>query len=172
MITFPLEECKGFSQKIYDDAVDRLQLHMMECNKCKKKGFLKLFGSYKRTLKLCSEALRLRIQRVRCTECDGTHALLPSLIVAYSQIPKPDQQEILKKQQAGESVEPVLERNNLIDENHVKYIIRQFRKHWEQRIASLGLTLADSLTPPCLSHYARQFMQIHSGLNSFFPAAT
>lgn len=172
MITFPLEDCKGFSQKIYDDAVGSLQLHRMECNKCKKKGFLKLFGFYKRTVKLYSEAMRLRVQRVRCTECDGTHALLPSLIVPYSQIPKADQQEILKRKQEGKPVEPVLDRNNLIDENHVKYIIRMFRKHWEQRIASIKLTLADSLTRPCLSHYARQFMQIHKGLNSFFSAAT
>ena len=60
---------------------------------------------------------------------------------------------------SGASPVPVMLRNNLIDENHVKYILRMFKQHWKQRILSLGLPVTDHLTVPCLSAFSRQFMQ-------------
>ena len=54
-----------------------------------------------------------------------------------------------------------MQNNLLIDENNVKYIIRQFKKHWKQRLLSAALNIMDSLTVPCLAVYSRQFMQIH-----------
>ena len=38
---------------------------------------------------------------LRCSFCGKTHALIPSLIVPYSQIPREDQQEILKLNEEG-----------------------------------------------------------------------
>lgn len=66
------------------------------------------------------------------------------------------------------SPEEVLQQNLLVDENNVKYIFRQFRKHWKQRILSLGLSLSCALSIPCLSVYSRQFMQIHRTRNILF----
>ena len=60
-----------------------------------------------------------------CSQCGHTHSLLLSSIVPYSQIPLADQAGIT----TGEA-EKVMERNPLIDENSVRYILRQFRKHW------------------------------------------
>ena len=164
MITVLMEDCNGFSQDLYKKLIDGLQLHMVECT-CGKKGCLIFFGHYRRTVKYLSNTIRLCIQRVCCKECGKTNALLPSLLVPYSQIPLRDQQEILHAMACGSSPEPVMERNNLVDENHIKYIFSQFKKHWRQRLLSLGLSLLDDLTSPCLETFLRQFMQIHRTRN-------
>ena len=146
MITVLMEDCNEFSQDLYKSLIASLQLHMVECT-CGRKGCLILFGHYRRTVKYLSNTIRLCVQRVCCKECGRTNALLPSLLVPYSQIPRQDQQEILQAINSGSSPEPVMERNTLIDENNIKYIFSQFKKHWEQRLLSLGLSLLDDLTP-------------------------
>ena len=111
------------------------------------------------------------IQRVWCKQCGTSHAILLSAFVPYSQICLDDQQQILIRMENGSSYEPVMKNNLLIDENNIKYIIRQFRRHWEQRILSIGKTLSDNLTIPCLSAYSRQFMQIHRTRNILYAPA-
>lgn len=167
MITVPFENCNVFSQNSYDQVMDGLQLGMVECP-CGKKGCLILYGHYSRSVKLASGLLRLDVQRVWCRECKKAHALLPSLLVPYSQVTLEDQQDILRCVEDGVSPAPVMERNHLIDENNVKYIIRQYIKHWKERLRALGLSLADCLAIPCLKEYSRQFMQIHRIRNKLF----
>ena len=164
MITVIFEECNDFSQDDYDLVIDNLQLYRLECT-CGKKGCLIRHGRYKRSVKLNSVLIRLSLQRVRCTECLVTHALFPSLLVPYSQVPLLDQQQILDCAEKGQNPESVMESNILIDENNVKYIIRQFRKHWKQRLLSAALDILDDLTIPCLRIYSRQFMQIRRTRN-------
>ena len=62
-------------------------------------------------------------------------------------------------------MKPVMENNILIDENNIKYIIRQFKKYWKQKLLSASLGILDDLTVPCLAVYSRQFMQIHRTRN-------
>ena len=164
MITVLMEDCNGFSQDLYKKLIDSLQLHMVECT-CGRKGCLIFFGHYRRKVKYLSNTIRICVQRVCCKECGKTNALIPSLLVPYSQIPLRDQQEIMYAMDSASSPEPVMERNNLIDENHIKYIFSQFKKHWKQRLLSLGLSLLDNLTSPCLYAFSRQFMQIHRTRN-------
>ena len=167
MITVLFENCNSFSQNSYDQTVDQLQLHMVRCT-CGRSGCLIRYGHYRRHAKIMSDFLCLIVQRVWCKECGTSHALIPSVLVPYSQIPLEDQQEILACVENGVSPEPVMDRNILIDENNVKYIIRQFRRHWKQRILSLGLSLSDHLTVPSLAAFSRQFMQIHRTRNILF----
>ena len=171
MITIPIENCNSFSQKSYDDFVFGLQPHLMKC-KCGCCGGLIFYGHYKRHLKLLGLSLTLIIQRVKCSFCGKTHALIPSLIVPYSQIPREDQQEILELHEAGRSSAPVLDRNCQIDESHVRHIIRRYKQFWKERIISLALSLRDHLTEACLSVYSLQFMQIHRTWNSYFSPPT
>lgn len=171
MITIPIEDCNSFSQKIYDDYVFGLQLHMIKC-KCGHCGGMMFYGHYTRHLKLLGLFLPLTVQRVRCSFCGKTHAILPALIVPYSQIPKKDQQDIIVLNLEGCPVDPVLDRNCQIDESHVRHILRRFRLHWKERILSLGLSLYDRLTQACLSVYSLQFMQIHRTWNSYFSSPT
>lgn len=167
MITVLFEDCNDFSQNFYNQVIDDLPFNMVECT-CGKKGCLIRHGHYCRSVKLASDLLLLNVQRVRCKACGTSHALLPSLLVPYSQITLEDLQAILLCVEGGDSPVPVMERNNLIDENNVKYIIRQFRKHWKERIRSLGLSLIDCLAIRCILAYSRQFMQIHRTRNKLF----
>ena len=171
MITIPIDDCNSFSQKNYDEYVFRLQPHMMKC-KCGRCGGLIFYGHYERNLKLLGLFHSIIIQRVRCSFCGKTHALIPSLIVPYSQIPREDQQEILKLNDEGKPADPVLNRNCQIDESNVRHIIRRYKQFWKERILSLGLSLCDRLTETCLSVYLLQFMQIHRTWNSFFSQPT
>lgn len=164
MITVLFKDCNSFSQNSYDLAVDQLQLHMVKCT-CGRSGCLIRYGHYRRHVKFMSDLLCLIVQRVWCKECGTSHALIPSVLVPYSQIPLEDQQEILECVENGVSPEPVMDRNILIDENNVKYIVRQFRRHWKQRILSLGLSLKEQLTIPSLAVFSRQFMQVHRTRN-------
>ena len=136
MITIPIEDCNSFSQETYNDYVFALQPHMLKC-KCGRCGGMVFYGHYERHLKLLGLFLSLIIQRVRCSFCGRTHAILPSLIVPYSQIPREDQQEILKLNEEGKSPDPVLDRNCQIDESHVRHIIRRFKQIWKERIKFL-----------------------------------
>ncbi len=167
MITVIFKECNDFSQKEYDRMMDGIQLHQAVCT-CGKKGCLIRYGHYTRCVKLNCVLVRLTVQRVYCTECRTSHALIPSILVPYSQVPLHDQQQILDLVEKGQDPEHVLENNNLIDENNVKYILRQFRKHWRQRLLSAALNIMDSLTVPCLSIYSRQFMQVRRTRNKLF----
>ena len=144
--------------------MDGLQLFQVECT-CGKKGCLIRYGRYKRSVKLNSALIQLSLQRVLCKECLVSHALFPSLLVPYSQIPLHDQQQILDRAEKGQDMEAAMENNLLIDENNVKYIIRQFKKHWKQRLLSAALSIMDDLTAPCLAVYSRQFMQIRRTRN-------
>ena len=171
MITIPLDDCNSFSQKVYDDYVFGLQLHMMECS-CGHCGCMTFYGRYPRRLKLLGLFLQLKLQRIKCSSCNRTHALIPSLIVPYSQIPREDQQAILEFNEAGISADTVLDRNCQIDESHVRHIIRRYKQHWMERILSLSLTLHDRLTETCLSVYSLQFMQIHRTWNAYFSPPT
>lgn len=164
MITIIFERCNHFSQIHYDCVIDNLQLHMVECT-CGKKGCLIRYGHYKRCVKINSLLVPLSLQRVLCKECRCSHALIPSILVPYSQIPLRDQQQILYYAEKGQNPEPLLQNNVLIDENNVKYIIRQFRRHWKQRLLSAALGIMDDLTAACLCVYSRQFMQIRGTRN-------
>ena len=96
------------------------------------------------------------------------HACPDSFLVPYSQISLQDQQEILICLESRQHPMKVMLRNFLIDESNIKYIVRQFRKHWKQRLFAIGASLSEGLTVPCLSAYSRQFMQVHRTRNILF----
>ena len=171
MITVLFLSDKSFSDNLYYTFLQSLNLFAIECT-CHKKGCLIFYGWYKRKVKLPSKLLTLSIQRVRCRECGRTHALIPSVLVPYSQITLKDQQDILILAESGLPPAEVLERNPRVDENNAKHIIRQYNKHWKERLLSISLSVRDSLTIPCLSAFSRQFMQIHKTPNILFPTPT
>lgn len=151
--------------------ISRIQLHLVKCP-CGKSGCLIRYGYYTRKVKIMSTLISLVVQRVRCRECGHTHALIPSPLVPYSQIPMNDQQELLDCMEKHRPLEDVMQRNILIDENNAKYIHRQFLRHWKQRLLSIGAAISDALTIPCLTVYSRQFMQIHRTPNILYQPPT
>ena len=169
MITIFVRDCNQISQSFYDSVIYDLQLHQLTCS-CSHSACLSVHGYYKRTVKLSSGAIRLRVCRVKCSECGATHALLLSSMVPYSQIPLPDQQRICKDYEEGRSVSIVCESNPSIDENNVKSILRNYRLCCREKLRSLRIGLAPlgTLVLSCFSDYSSQFMQIHLRVNKIF----
>lgn len=173
MITIFLKNCNSISQSEYDSIINRIQLHQLSCS-CGHSGCMTIHGYYRRSVKLPDGMIRLRICRVKCSVCNKTHALLLSSLVPYSQIRLCDQHQICVDFENGDCVLSVCESNIGIDENNVKYILRNYRRRWQEMLRSIRIMLdpVSLLIPACFANYALQFLQIHRGCNLFFPSTT
>lgn len=162
-------EKSGLLLPFYDSVVFDLPFHQLTCS-CSHSACLSVHGYYWRSVKLPSGTLRLRVCRVKCSECGTTHALLLSSMVPFSQIPLSDQQRICNDYEEGRCVSMVCETNPSIDENNVKSIPRNYRLCWREKLRSLrtGLFPLDTLILSCFSDYSSQFMQIHRRVNRLF----
>ena len=173
MITVITEECNDISQLFYDTAMDSFQISQIECS-CGHSGCLVGHGSYTRSLKTALEKIPLRIRRVQCSLCNATHALLPSCIVPYSQVPLMDHAAIAASYENGGNGMDVMDKNPELSPSQVFYILSLYIRLWRQRILSerIPLSPAWALTVPCLRCFGRQFMQIKSTRNVLFAPPT
>ena len=173
MITLFVRDCNQISQSFYDSVLNDVQLHQLTCS-CGHSACLSVHGYYKRSVKWEDGAVRLRICRVRCCECRATHALLLSSIIPYSQIPLAYQQRICRDYEVGNNICDICEEHPSIDENNVKSVLRNYRRHWREKLRSLriGLLPLATLVFSCFSHYSAQFMQIHRRSNTLFSYTT
>ena len=173
MITIFLENCNRISQSFYDSVIFDLPFHQLTCS-CSHSACLSIHGYYRRNVKLPSGTIRLRVCRVKCSECGTTHALLLSSMVPYSQISFSDQQMICYYYEKGQDASEICERNPSIDENNVKAVLRNYRRHWREKLCALKIHLfpPDDLIQSCFSNYSSQFMQIHRRINKLFSFTT
>ena len=173
MITIFVKDCNQISQSFYDSVINHVQFHQLTCS-CAHSACLSVHGYYRRTVKLSSGSIQLRICRVKCSECGTTHALLLSSMVPYSQIPLSDQRKICNDYEEGRNVSIACERNPSIDENNVKSILRNYRLRWREKLRSLRISLfpLSILILSCFSDYSSQFMQIHQRVNKLFSYTT
>lgn len=169
MITIFVDPCNPISQNKYDDVISGIQLHQLSCPCCGRAARMTFHGRYTRSVKQDGELVELHIRRVACSECGSTHALLLSELVPYSRTLLQDQADIISGSPAA-----VMERNPLIDENCVRFILRQFKKHWKQVLLAAGIPFHPlrSLVETCFSFRSRQFMQIKRTQNLLFPRPT
>ena len=172
MLTIKVKEINQISQKSYDSVIDSLELCQLPCPSCQLHGNLIYHGSYSRTVKACGERLTLVIQRVLCTNCHHTHALMISGIVPYSQIPLAKQAEIISRSEEGAGLDDVLD--TTVDENNAKAVVRSYRKHWRERLQAEQIPIWPlcSLVCQCFAHFARPFMQVHRTINALFVRPT
>lgn len=169
MITLFVRDCNQISQSFYDSVLNNVQLHQLACS-CGHSACLSVHGYYMRSVKMGHKTVCLRICRVRCSECKSTHALLLSSLVPYSQIPLAYQQHICHAYAAGNNPYQICEDHLSIDENNVKSVLRNYRRHWREKLRSLRISLfpLTGLVFSCFSHYSSQFMQIHRRRNRLF----
>ena len=172
MITFLVNNYNTFSQKTYDKFLDKIQFHQLSCP-CGNIGNLKIHGYYRRSIKTHEGKITLNICRVKCPYCSKTHALLPSFIVPYSQISLTDHIDIITASSPDE-LQTVMNANLLIDESNCSYIRRQFKKLWQQRLLSYGISIIKfiPLIKDCFKAFSRQFMQIKGTSNILFSKTT
>lgn len=155
------------TQQSYNELVATLDLTRIEC-KCGRIGCFIFYGHYSRMLKDCNETLQLVIQRLQCTCCKRTHAILPECIVPYSQIPVDTQQKLAETTAKDSESIQILESNPDITEADAYHIRKMYKKHWQQRLLVIGLILSmpiQKLTANSFSAFHRQFMQIRRGVN-------
>ena len=168
MITLNTIINNTLTQKIYNQLIADLQFHQLTCT-CGHSGSLSVHAYYVRSVKVPEGKLRLRICRVICSCCGRTHALLPASIVPYSQIPLPEQVEIISAYETSDSPETIMDTNPSIDESNCAYIIRQYLRHWKQCLLSERIEIRDtSLVSRCFTAFFRQFMQIKNTPNILF----
>lgn len=172
MITLDVSDFNNFSQEFYDSVVNALDLHQLECS-CRHSGCLSVHGYYGRSVITDDGKVKLRIRRVRCSECGKTHALLLLSLVPYSQVFLEDQRTIVQDHENGENPNAICSANGL-DENNVKSIILRYRRFWQQRLQSESIFLDPirELITGCFALYGMQFMQIRRTPNKLFSFTT
>lgn len=168
MITLNTDNNNPLTQKNYNQLLADLPFHQLTCT-CGHSGCLSVHAYYFRSIKTPEGKTRLRICRVVCSCCGCTHALLPSSIVPYSQIPLSEQVEIIAAYETLDSAASVMDTNPSIDENDCSHVIRQYLRHWKQRLLSERIVIRDtSLVSRCFTAFFRQFMQIKNTPNILF----
>ena len=173
MITVITKECNEISQKLYDNAMDSIQLCHLKCS-CGHFGCLVGHGGYTRYVKTPLGKIPLAVRRVQCCLCNATHALLPSGIVPYSQVPLADHAAIASSYEEGRDGMEVMDRNPELSPSQVFYILSLYIRLWRQRLLSehLPLSPVHALTKPCIRLFGRQFMQIKQTKNILFAPPT
>lgn len=168
MITIISDKINSLNQNSYDLLINSININQLKCS-CGHYGTLTRHACYSRSIKLSGgiQAV-LNIVRVKCSHCGKTHALIPAQIVPYSQILLNDHISICSNYIDNISQEKIMTDNPLIDESNISYIIRNFNKHWVQRLAAFSISLGlntTELVKKCFSLCSRQFMQIKCTVN-------
>ena len=167
MITGNFLSFKGITPEIYGNVTANLPLHRMRCS-CGHAGCLVRHGYYKRRLKTRQGTIVLRILRVKCKECNRTHAILPEIIVPYSRIPADLQQQMLLYPLGSPEMEDLMQANSDISESNVLAVRSRYRQNWKQRLLTMGMAIQEDIADlirRSFSVFHRQFMQIRRGIN-------
>lgn len=169
MITLFVEENNPLTPNFYNNVIANLQFHRLKCS-CGQAGCLSVHGYYHRHIKVSDGKLSFRICRVRCVSCGKTHSLLLSSMVPYSQIALKDQVVIIHAYEDHRPTAQMLKNLDAVDESSFRYIIRQYLKHWKQKLLSQRIPVlsVSELCRNCFHFFCRQFMQIHCTPNLFF----
>ena len=169
MITLFVEENNPLTPTFYNSFITKLQFHQLRCP-CGHAGGLSVHGYYRRFIKSSEGKLCFNIYRVVCESCGKTHALLLSSMVPYSQLSLQEQVQIISAHEADLPTASLLKDNESIDESTLRHVIRNFRRHWKQRLISHSISISSlsALIKQCFLAYSRQFMQIKQTINYLF----
>ncbi len=93
---FEYKDCKKtIDEKLKDKKTEKLiglikeyeseeNYEYIECPHCKSDNLIR-YGSYKRNIGILGNYFKIKIKRVKCKNCNCTHALIPSFIMPYFQ---------------------------------------------------------------------------------------
>lgn len=173
MITVSVNESNPVSQKSYDDVMERVEPFRLTCT-CGCSGSCIRYGAYRRHVKADGTKFPLIVRRVLCQNCGRSHALLPSFLVPYSQIPLEDHASLTEAFEKGDAPETLLDKNPEIGERTPFRLIRMYLLYWRERLLSgqISLRPLTLLSEQCLSLFGKQFMQIKNTPNLFFSPPT
>lgn len=157
----------------YKEFISSLQLHVIRCPECNHYALIR-HGFYNRHILTDEEDIVLRVVRVKCKHCGKTHAILPSTLVPYQQVPVDTQYDIITDYFNNKSIYSSLERHPFIDESLARAILKRFASFWKERLiaASIKMDSIKDLVFKCISNYKLQFMQIRYTPISIFSPPT
>ena len=167
MITGIFNGFKGITAEMYGRIVATLPIYRLHCS-CGHAGCLVRHGYYRRRLKTRQGTIVLCILRVKCKECGRTHAILPELVVPYSQVPADLQQYMLLYPLGSPELEELMQANSDITESSVLAVRSRYRKQWKERLLTMGHKVQEEIADlirEAFSFFHRQFMQIRRGTN-------
>lgn len=167
MITYSSNKFKSINQKKYDSFIEELPIHRLNCS-CGKSGYLTKHAYYKRNVKMPTGIIKLKILRLYCYSCGKTHAVFPICIVPYSQILFSDHVNIIKAYTNGTTFNSIMFENEYIDESNIRYIIKQYLRHWKELLIAFKISVNLTAAFKCLKAFKQQFMQIKSIQNIVF----
>lgn len=170
MITIFTKNFNSFSQDLYFNFIESTPLNKLVCPSCKHRGCLKIHAYYKRKVRTHETTITLSICRVKCSFCHVTHAILPSSIIPYFQIPLIDIINTIKSYESHKSLKDILKDIASLDFSNYYRIISIYLKYWKQRLISFKISLSsiDDLVISCLKLFFCQFMQIAKIPNILF----
>ena len=117
MITIYFKKINTLNQISYNNLINSLHINQITCS-CGRSCCLIKHAYYTRHIKISGGVkVSLSILRVKCTECGKTHAILPSIIVPYSQVTLHDHITIIVNAANKSSQNDVMNNNPLINEN-------------------------------------------------------
>ncbi len=170
MITIKTKKIKTLNQNTYNSFINSLDLGILTCS-CGHSGCLTKHAYYIRSIKADSDLLvDISVLRVKCSHCGKTHAVVPYLIVPYSQITVIDQLNIIKTYLSGKSMDPIMNEKCLIDENCIRRTILGFKCFFKERLIAFSIKLdigSTKLIESCFEHFSCQFMQIKCVCNKY-----
>lgn len=165
MITIIINKFKTLTPKNYKNFFDQINTFSLKCS-CNKKGCLIRHGCYNRTIITSEDKFSIDVLRVKCTSCGKTHAVLPHLIVPYSNLSLDYILSIIRDRQHKQqlALADIIPNSYLsLDESHLRYILKQFNLYWKEMLTSFNISIFDDIariSSKCLILYNRQFMQI------------
>jgi hypothetical protein len=170
MITIKTKKINTLNQNTYDSFINSLDFNRLSCS-CGHSGCLTKHAYYTRSIKADSDALvAISVLRVKCSHCGRTHAIVPCLIVPYSQISVIDQLNIINTHLSGKSMNSIMNEKCLIDENCIRRTIVRFKKFFKERLTAFSISLNQDITKlieSCFKHFSCQFMQIKCICNKY-----
>ena len=180
MITTAVNIFKSFEEtfdtetfkKRYSDLLELLKELLLTCSLicpfCReegKQGHFILWGFYSRQISTgISGTALVRVQRIRCTCCRHTHAILPGETVPYSSFPAELQIRLIQARLDGDdaSRDDLLEKYFSRDDDDEHLIWQRFKKKWRERSRKAGASMdspVSVITEKCVTLLRQQFMQ-------------
>lgn len=173
MITIYVPNQTFFSNEEYHNLISGIELTSLICT-CGQQGRFIIHGYYQRCIRFFEEKITIKICRIRCHCCKKTHALIPSSIVPYSQIPLSSHVEIISAFRKKERPQHTYQNNPGISEYDRRTIIKSFLRKWIFIIKKYQISLKpiSTLISECFKQVHMQFMQPRNIPNILYEKTT
>ena len=156
MLLYKYNYHNSFNQKIYDRNIDHIDFSSIKCPKCHCCCSFSFYGTYDRSFILFIGIVLIHVQRVMCSSCRSTHAVLPSFTVPFLRISLPDACDIL----TSDDIDDILTRLQ-ISMDTVRCIRERYSSTWNSMLPDFENLSFIEITLFSIKKFKKQFLQLH-----------